>query len=476
MSFYPSKSQTGRQEPAHNQIAFYAALAIAIPLFFCLLVSDGLAAKVVSDGLAAKVVRLPKVQPAPLPHILEAKGPLRIQSLENLTANRPLTIDEFQQMAMASNPTLVQAEQQVRAMKGTQCQVGLYPNPSIGWLAEEMGNGGQAGRQGIGFSQEIVTGNKLCLNRTTAKRAVWAAEAQLRAQQRRVENDVRMAALSVLAFQEQIEILEKWITISNDVLKVTKQLVQAKEVSRADLLKAEIEAHQTTLALQTARRNYQATWQKLVGLIGRPDLPQTKIEGTLEKKLPILTWEASLQRLLMESPQLQEVDAKIGQARWELKRQCAERKSNIDVAAAVAYNDDSEYTEATLEVMVPLKLYNRNQGNIMRARAELMIAQQERDRICLVLHNRLVEVFREYKIAQLEVTAYRKTLLPKAKESLELTGKGFRQRELSYLELLTAQQTYFSICVNYMDSLELLWISATRIEGLLLSDGLDTPP
>ena len=406
-----------------------------------------------------------------LPEVKNVSSPEKIP-----TTGGEITIDELAQMAMETNPTLLQAAARIRALQGTQLQAGLYPNPNLGWMADEMGNGGKAGRQGLAFEQEFVTNNKLCLSRATATRAVWVAEAQFRQQQLRIKNDVDRTALKILAFQERIQILEHLVEISEGIVKTTEQLFKAKEISRANVLKSQIEMNRTSLILQTARRNQTAEWQKLAGLIGRPDMPQTTIAGTLKKDFPQLTWETSLAKLLSESPRLEEADAKIEQARWNLRRECAERKSNIDVGGVVAYNNDTEYTEATLEVMMPIKIHDRNQGNIMRARAQLMEAQQNRERLCLVLHNQLAQAFREYKVAQVEVAAYRDTLIPKSKESLEITKLGFEESELSYLELLTAQHTFFSISLDYIDSLEILWVSSTEIEGLLLSGGLDSEP
>ncbi|MGD9127534.1 MAG: TolC family protein, partial [Planctomycetia bacterium] len=359
-----------------------------------------------SNAFCVEMVRLPEVEveTAPTPNFLLSE---KLKAIQNVVPVSPqagpkVTIEQLQQMALATNPTLIQAAAHIRALRGTQVQAGLCPNPNIGWVAEEMGNGGQAGRQGVGFSQEIVTGNKLGLSRATASRAVWAAEAQFRAQQLRVENDVRISAIAILASQERIQILEKLVKISEDDAKITEELFKAKEVNQSEVLMAFIEANRTSLTLHTARRNYLASWQRLAGILGRPDMQQVPIEGDLKKNIPALAWEASLTRLLIESPLLEEANAKIAQARCEWQRQCAERKSNLEIGAAVAYNDDSEYTEATLEVMVPLKIYDRNQGNIMRARAELMMAHQERDRLGLVLHNQLAQAFREYSVAQTE--------------------------------------------------------------------------
>ena len=48
--------------------------------------------------------------------------------------------------------------------RGLRWQVTRKPNPFVGYSASEVGNEGRAGQQGVYFSQEIVTANKLGLN------------------------------------------------------------------------------------------------------------------------------------------------------------------------------------------------------------------------------------------------------------------------------------------------------------------------
>ncbi|MEN6495687.1 MAG: TolC family protein, partial [Thermoguttaceae bacterium] len=68
----------------------------------------------------------------------------------------PVTLEELEQLATAHNPTLVQLAMRIRAAQGEQLQAGLYPNPIVGYLGEEMGQDGQAGKQGAFFAQEFV--------------------------------------------------------------------------------------------------------------------------------------------------------------------------------------------------------------------------------------------------------------------------------------------------------------------------------
>ena len=91
------------------------------------------------------------------------------------------------------------------------------------------------------------------------------------------------------------------------------------------------------------------------------------------------------------------------------------------------------------------------------------------------LQQRLATAFKNYANAQQQVQQYETDILPDAKESLGLIQQGYRQGEFGYLELLTAQRTYFRVNLNYVTALRDLWVTSTRIEGQLLSGALQMP-
>src|SRR5262245_22797938 len=72
-----------------------------------------------------------------------AWGPPRVASLPNVEAVAPagaLTLEELEQMAAANNPTLARASAEVRAAQGKWVQEGLYPNPTLAYVGDEIGN------------------------------------------------------------------------------------------------------------------------------------------------------------------------------------------------------------------------------------------------------------------------------------------------------------------------------------------------
>ena len=123
-----------------------------------------------------------------------------------------------------------------------------------------------------------------------------------------------------------------------------------------------------------------------------------------------------------------------------------------------------------------LPVWNRNPGGIGTAYAELRAAQQHVQHVQLQLRERLAAVFADYQAARLQVQRYRDEILPQAGETQQLVAQGYRQGELSFLEYLTAQLTFFQSSVNYLDALRDYWTNYQRVTGLLLDNNLQTAP
>jgi len=56
-----------------------------------------------------------------------------------------VTLEQVQKIASDSNPTLRQAEAEIRAAKARQQQSGLYPNPTVAYTGDEIRGGSVGG-------------------------------------------------------------------------------------------------------------------------------------------------------------------------------------------------------------------------------------------------------------------------------------------------------------------------------------------
>jgi len=386
-----------------------------------------------------------------------------------------LTLDDLVQIALESNPTLMQAAMAVQAAEGNYVQAGLYPNPSIAYVGGDIGLDDTSGQQGAEFGQEFVTARKRLLARTAASWDVEQARHAWEAQQQRVLNDVHSGYYEVLLAQKTIELNEQLVRIGDDGVQVAKQLLEHKVVSRADELQARIEADMAKLSLNDARNRHQAAWRRLTAVLGRAEMPPQSLAGNVDENLPEFNWEDTLTVLLTQSPELAQARAGVERARSELALQCAERFPNFEVATWVKYDESAHQRLVDVAVSIPLPLFNRNQGNIIAAQSDVIAASNEVQRVELDLRNRLADAFEQYANARRQVETYTGSVLPNAKESLRLANLGYQAGEFGYVTLLTAQRTYFGVNLEYLNSLTELWARSVELEGMLLSGGLEGP-
>jgi len=387
-----------------------------------------------------------------------------------------MTLNDLENMALANNPTLVQAAARVQGAQGRWVQGGLRPNPILGYQASEVGNEGRAGQQGAFYSQEFVRGGKLALNQTIASREIAQVRQHLEAQRLRVLNDVRIEFFNVLVAQQALELTRELADVGRRGLETTEQLFQGQQVSRPDVLQARIESASAAVALRNALNRHIAAWRRLSSVVGTSEMPPQTLVGDLTPQTAELEWNETFARLIAQSPELAGARAGVARAQAILQRAQAEPTPNVDVQLGLQYDNASQFTIGNVQLGMPIPFRNRNQGNIQTAFADLRNAQADVGRIELSLRNRLARAFESYMNARNQIETFSKQILPDARASLELVSAGYGAGQVNFLTLLTAQRTFSQANLAYLQALQELNASRVAIEGMLLTGSLQGEP
>jgi cobalt-zinc-cadmium efflux system outer membrane protein len=381
-------------------------------------------------------------------------------------------------MALSANPSLRRLQALVAAARANTVQVGLYPNPSVGYEGQQLGSGGRAEQHGVLFSQEIVRGGKLELNRAVADRERMVAEQRLVAQQQRVLTDIRTAFYQVLLSQKQIELTQDLIRIDVEGADTADQLFRAEEVGRADVLQAQLETENARILFENARNRYNASWQALAAVLGDQGFPPQPLAGELTAPPREFLFDDTLAQLQQMSPEVAAAALEVEKACLALRRAQVEPVPNLNVEGLVNWQDNGidGRPDGGLTLSLPIPFFDKNQGAISQAAHEVAAARQALSQINLALQNRLAPVYEQFANAKNQVTRYQKTILPAARESLDLTRQAYSAGETNYTTLLTAQRTFSQTQLNYLEALGSLRLAETQIDGLLLSGSLDNWP
>lgn len=389
-----------------------------------------------------------------------------------------VSLSELESLALANNPTLIQATAQVRAAKGAAYQAGLYPNPIVGYEGEydSIGGGRDETWNGGFVSQEFVTGGKLRLSRAKWCQRVQIAQTNLHAQQSRVLNDVRVQFYRALAAQRLVEIHRELLGNGEDNLQTHEEMLNVGQTNQSGLLRAQVDLQRDRLNLKQAEYEFSHAWRTLSSFAGVPEqVPQT-VHGSLASNEEPLDWDSSLANLLSSSPELQAAWQKIQHDKISIKREQVEPIPNVIAGITSIRSPVADTTQTNFALGIPLPIFDRNQGTIRQARADLMQAHAEARRLELELRNRLASQFRMYQTSWERVQDYETTMLPKAKQSYELLHESYKARRAPWPDVLMAQRFYLGLRVEQVSNLVMYRESDVAIRGMLLTGGLTIPP
>src|SRR5205809_975672 len=181
----------------------------------------------------------------------QAKGPL-------------MTLTSLQRLAAQSNPTLRQAEAEIRAAKARQQQAGLYPNPTVGYTGDEIRGGSVGGgKQGFFVEQTIVTAGKLRLAKEVLGHETQLATIEAEEQRIRVESAVKMAFFRVLAAQELLDARRDLYGISQDRADTERRLFNTGQADETEVLDAEVDAQRMRIAARMQENTLREEWRSL---------------------------------------------------------------------------------------------------------------------------------------------------------------------------------------------------------------------
>ena len=388
-----------------------------------------------------------------------------------------LTLEDVEGMALANNPTLVQANAQFQGEQGAAYQAGLPFNPVIGYVGEQIGVNGTAGElQGGYVSQEIVTGGKLRLSRAKYAQRAQIAATISQGQQQRVINDVRAQFYRTLTAQRVVEIHRRLVTNGEDNLQTHREMLNLGQTTASAVLQAEVELRRDQLKLKDAENDMQQAWRTLAALAGVPQFSSTTLEDNLTTTQEPLDYNSALGQLLSCSPELVAAWQKIRHDEIQLEREQVQPIPNVLVDARVGRNVEAGDTTAGVSIGLPIPLFDRNRGTIQQAQADLNRAHADARRLELQLQTRLAAEYRTYLSAWQRVEEYQATMLPKAKEAAELLQQSYKDRRATWVDVLTAQRLHMTLETEFVDSLKTYRETDIAVRGMLLTGGLTEPP
>ena len=394
-------------------------------------------------------------------------------------AQPPLTLAELERMALERHPALAAAEAGIAAADARAEQAGRWPNPSIGYTAEEVSGSPTIrwGEHGIFVEQVFPISGRLGADRAVRAREADEMRAVRDGRRLRVLNTVRLLHRAAVIAAARVPIREELAAHGEERVAATRQLANIGAADEVDVLLAEADAAQARAAVEDARQEQSSAWRQLAQAVGMPALAPAPLAADPEAVPPPAAYEIALATLLRDSPELRLAEAGVARAAALLARAGKETSPDLVVRAGPRYNRElldpgpsPVGWEGFADVGVTVPLWHRNGAGVAAAEAEVERARAAVARVELDLRSRLSGLFRQYAAARSEVRVYRDDIAPRVEKAYRLTRDRYEELRAEYADVLAAQRRMLELREGHLDALQRGWRAALLIDGLLIGD------
>lgn len=357
----------------------------------------------------------PMPAPSPsLPLLSPREGPLPAS----------LTLQQALEEAEVRSPAIIAARARVEATEARIRQAGFRENPELSVEVENfLGSGELSGFRGtettVALNQRLDLGGRRRA-RVTAARAELAAE-QLRLAVARADlaQSVREQFARAVTARGRLRIASNNEERARELARVTAILVQEGREPPLRGIRARSAAAQAGAELAAARAEERASRGALASLFGVAQVPENVVGSLFDLRATTIAPEAGLDVRLAEAERIR--------AEAEVAQEVAGARLDPAIGLGVRHTRASGDVALVGGISVPLRIFDRNQGNIAAARAGVRAAEANLASVTASARVRAQNALINVEAAQARVEALERAAVPEAAEALRLAQISYRE-------------------------------------------------
>ena len=380
------------------------------------------------------------------------------------TPPEPITIEQAIQEALANNANLLAERLNVPLATARLVTARLRPNPVLTL------DGDYLDILGTGFSSENNAGpaegsarvdfvfegpGKRAGRVAVAELSRSVAELNLQNAMRTLILDVQNAFVDVLLAKDTLALAEANQKTLESVVEANRQRAQSGEQPAADLLRSRLAAMQFRNDAANASSRLHSARHRLELVMGRSAfVHQFDVKGPLRRdpeQVEIQPLRAKAQEL---RPDILSVVRDQARSAADLKLQLAQGKIDYTVGTQFHRQQSPTGTGSSLGLFlsVPLPVFNRNQGEVERARLEQRQLEQRLRAARAVAAADVESTYEQYAIASTMISNLEADMLEQSRQIRRTAEESYRAGKASVLEFLDAQRAYSDTMQSYNDA------------------------
>jgi cobalt-zinc-cadmium efflux system outer membrane protein len=303
-----------------------------------------------------------------------------------------LTWDQVRSRFEASNPALLADQLNVEESKAQGITAFLRPNPNVDLTVDGTQiaphNGvwqpfaGTFESPGINYLHERRHKRELRLE--SAKKGTLIAESNHSDLERTLVFNLRNAFVSTLQAKAVVQLAKDDLAYYDHVLDVSRERFKAGDIAQIDLDRLELQRVQYESDLQTAEVNLRTSKIQLLTLLNdRTPVDQFDVTGSYDFVDQVSSLDEFRKTALDTRPDLRAALQAVDKAQTDHKLAVANGSTDPTFGAWYTHNASTNNPVAIntlgVSISVPLRVFDRNQGEKLRTELDIKRTQKLRD-------------------------------------------------------------------------------------------------
>lgn len=370
-----------------------------------------------------------------------------------------LTLEVATEVLLIDNPTILRERESIVKARADVTTARTLPNPDLEVNSEsyplfESHPGSFLNNQElvVRTGQTIETAGKRGKRTKVAEQDVAVADSSLQDTVRQLKLELRNRYYTVVLAKAQCDLAKQILSQFDEIIRLNEARFQQGEISGLEVARVQTERlrfFNDSVSAELQLKNAKASLLELLGV------PNVVTEFDVTEKLEFKPLQTQMENLgeqaLQARPDLLAERQRVERDRRGLNLEKAQAVPNI--TPFFGYKRDFGANTVTFGVAVPLPLFNRNQGGIARASAEVTQQQYELQRTELSVRRDVQQAYQTVAAQEQRVRAMESTYIGSAQKARDIAQASYRLGALDLVAFLDAERAYRETLREYYQAL-----------------------
>jgi cobalt-zinc-cadmium efflux system outer membrane protein len=373
-------------------------------------------------------------------------------------AQTPLTWEQVKQRFITANPTLIAGQINIDESKAQEVTAFLRPNPNMGIGLDQIQPFPATPYRPFAYVLPLITfdylherQHKRELRLESAQHATKIAVSQQADQERTLLFDLRNAFVQTMQAKALLALAKEELDYFDKQYGITQERFRAGDIAEMDMQRIHLQRVQYESDYQTALTNLRTAKITMLTLLNqRTPVDQFDIDGKFDFNPRIDPLEHFHDLALAQRPDLRAALQSVEKAEIDHKLAVANGSTDPTFSLDIGRNPPLTFYFG-VGVNIPLRIFDRNQGEKLRTEIDIRRTQKLRDATQAQVFNDVDSAYFALASAVALLTPYKSTYLAEASAVREKVAFAYQRGGAALLDYLQAQQDYRNVQQAYVN-------------------------